>query len=187
MIPCYVCGKDASTGWVQGFVPAPDSQKLALCAEHNTFENRLLVGRAWREMNEREIASMTSVARHKAAPSLQVASVHFTGGGMLSFTCTACGPTGQGTLRIDQADGTHTFIPLQHIREYAIRPYAAGAPEEKPGIDRRGSFAELLPPAEGNAPDVEGASAPEHEQAERNEGETPEKDSAQNTVAVPEQ
>lgn len=124
MIPCHVCGKDASTGWTKGFVPAPDSQKMALCAEHDTPQNRLLVSRAWRDVNAREIAAATSVARHKASPALYVVSVHFTGGGMLSFACTACTPTAQGTLRIDDADGKQTYIPMQHIREYTIRPHS---------------------------------------------------------------
>ena len=176
MIPCYVCGKDASTGWVQGFVPAPDSQKLALCAEHNTFDNRQLVGRAWRELNERGISAMTSVAKYKAAPILQVVSVHFTGGGMLSFTCTACTPTDRGTLRIDQADGTHTFIPMQHIREYALRPYAAnafaGAPAEPGRLSQPGSLAELLPPEEGDILAIKDASPPE--QTEQSEEHVPE-------------
>lgn len=124
MIPCHICGKEASTGWIKGFVPAPDSQKLALCAEHDNLENRALVSEAWNERHKQEISSMTSVARHKAAPFLQVVAVHFTGGGMLSFVCTSCKPAGQETLRIDDADGNHTFIPLRHVREYSLRPYS---------------------------------------------------------------
>ena len=129
MIPCHICGKDASTGWTRGFIPAPDSQKLALCAEHDTPQNRLIVSRLWRDLNTQEIAAATAVARHKAAPILQVVSVHFAGGGMLSFTCTACAPTGQGTLRIDDADGKQTYIPMQHIREYVVRPHTEPAEE----------------------------------------------------------
>ena len=124
MIPCHICGKDASTGWIKGFIPAPDSQKMALCAEHDNAKNRTQVIRAWRALHERDIVSMTTAARHKAAAALQVASVHFTGGGMLSFICTACTPTDTGTLRIDDADGNNTFIPLQHVREYTLRPCA---------------------------------------------------------------
>ena len=132
MIPCHICGKDASTGWTKGFIPAPDSQKLALCPEHDTARNRVIVSRTWRSLNEREISAMTSVAKHKASPVLQVVSVHFTGGGMLSFTCTACAPTAQGTLRIDDADGKQTFVPMQHIREYTVRPFTeTETPEEK--------------------------------------------------------
>ena len=130
MIPCHICGKDASTGWTRGFIPAPDSQKLALCAEHDTAQNRLIVSRLWRDLNQQEIAAATLVARHKAAPILQVVSVHFTGGGMLPFTCTACTPTGQGTLRIDDANGKQTYIPMQHIREYTVRPHAEPVEEK---------------------------------------------------------
>lgn len=134
MIPCYVCGKDASTGWTKGFVPAPDSQKLALCPEHNTPDNRLAVVNAWHTLLEREAAIMTGIAEFRAAaPSLQTATVHFTGGGMLSFTCLSCSPTEQGTLCIESPDGARNFIPMQHIREYSVRPYAADTAGEAPG------------------------------------------------------
>ena len=134
MIPCYICGKDASTGWTKGFVPAPDSQKLALCPEHNTPENRLAVVKAWRALIEREAAIMTGIAGFRAAaPSLQTATVHFTGGGMLSFTCLSCSPTTQGTLCIESPDGARNFIPMQHIREYSVRPYASDTAETGPG------------------------------------------------------
>lgn len=124
MIPCHFCGKDASTGWTKGFVPAPDSQKLALCAEHNTPENRLCVAKAWHALLTRDLAVMTDVLAFKAAvPSLQAATVHFTGGGMLSFTCLSCAPTEQGTLCLESPLGVRNYIPLQHIREYSVRPY----------------------------------------------------------------
>jgi hypothetical protein len=130
MIPCHICGKDASTGWNAGFTPAPDSQKLALCPRHDTPQNREIVKDAWHEGHKRGISAMTSVARHRASAGLHVVSIHFTGGGMVSFACTACAPTDQGTLRIDDADGKQTYIPVQHIREYTVRPYAAAADEE---------------------------------------------------------
>ncbi len=123
MILCHICRKDASTGWSKGFAPAPDSQKLALCAEHDTPENRLSVCRAWQAMQEQDLAAFNLLTRHKAAPNILTATVHFSGGGMLTFSCTAVTPTSQGTLRIDQLDGTQTFIPMQHIREYAVHPH----------------------------------------------------------------
>lgn len=122
MIPCHICGKDASTGWVKGFAPAPDSQKLALCPEHDNRENRLAVVRAWRDMLDADIATQNTVARQKAQPLLHTANIRFTGGGMLSFLCTSCTPTEQGTLRLDGPDGGQTYIPLQHIREYSLSP-----------------------------------------------------------------
>lgn len=122
MIPCHICGKDASTGWIKGFAPAHDSQKMALCAEHNTQDNRLAVAVAWQNMLRRDIALATSLARQRAESEPQVLSVHFTGGGMLSFTCVDCQATPHGSLRIEAADGSQTFIPLQHVREYVLRP-----------------------------------------------------------------
>ena len=130
MIPCYICGKDASTCWIKGFTPAPDSQKLALCAEHDNEKNRLAVANAWHAMLAEELAASMSIARQKASPLLQTANIRFSGGGMLSFPCTTCTPTAQGTLRIDGPDGSQTFIPLQHIREYSLRPSLPEAPAE---------------------------------------------------------
>ena len=125
MIPCHICNKDASTGWTLGFVPALDSQKLALCALHDTAENRERVREAWEAMQTAEISSFAQVSQQKAAPAVRMLVVHFSGGGMLSFRCTAVAPTAQGTLRIEQPDGTQTFIPLQHIREYSTHPWFA--------------------------------------------------------------
>jgi len=127
MLPCFICGKDASTGRIEGFVPAPDSQKLALCPEHDNAANRLAVADAWKEMIRQNIAEHLSVAKYKASPIIQTACVRFMAGGMLSFLCTACMPTEQGTLRIDHPNGERTFVPIQQVREYSLRPYV---PEE---------------------------------------------------------
>jgi hypothetical protein len=123
MIPCYICNSDASAGWTTGFAPAPDSQKLALCPVHDTPENRHKVEAAWRALQEKDMAAYAKLTRQKAAPKTQVATVRFAGGGMLSFTCTSAEPTPQGTLRIEQEDGSQTFIPMRHINNYSLRPY----------------------------------------------------------------
>ena len=78
-------------------------------------------------MLRKSIAGQLAVARHKANPIIQTACVRFTAGGMLSFLCTTCMPTEQGTLRIDHPDGERTFIPMQQVHEYSLRPYV---PEE---------------------------------------------------------
>ncbi|MDL2290604.1 hypothetical protein LJC09_00665 [Desulfovibrio sp. OttesenSCG-928-F20] len=122
MIPCHICGKDAATTWVKGFTPAPDSQKMALCAEHNTAQNRQAVAVAWQDRLRGDIEIVTDMARKKAAPGQQLLSVHFSGGGLLSFTCTDCRATENGSLRIEAEDGSLTFIPLLHVREYVLRP-----------------------------------------------------------------
>ena len=131
MIPCQVCGKDASTHWVAGLPPAPDSQKTGLCAEHDTPENRTKALRAWQEMLAADIATVESLARYKAAPEERLITVRFTGGGTLSFTGTSCRPTDQNTLCIEEVDGARTFIPLQQVREYTITPVPAGAEQKQ--------------------------------------------------------
>jgi len=128
MLSCFICGADASAGWVKGFTPAPDSQKLALCPAHDNEENRLAVAAAWQILLNNDIAGQLAVARYRAKPKLQTATVRFMAGGMLSFLCLSCAPTEQGTLRIEHPDGEQTFIPMQHVREYSLRP---SLPEDK--------------------------------------------------------
>lgn len=123
MIPCYICGRDASAGWTAGFAPAPDSQKLALCALHDSPERRREVEEDWQKRQIRDLAVYSQVATQKAAPVKMLVTVNFSGGGMLTFTCSAVSPTEYGTLRIEQLDGTLTFLPLQHVKEYSVRPY----------------------------------------------------------------
>ncbi len=135
MIPCHVCGKDASTGWITGFTPAPDSQKLALCPDHDTLEHRMVVSSLWQERHLAAIAAATDVARHKAAPTAFIVTILFNGGGMLSFSCASCAPTAQNTLCIDELNGARTYVPLQHVREYSVRPLHAGN-EEGEGEER---------------------------------------------------
>ena len=130
MLPCFICDKDASTGWIEGFVPSPDSLKLALCPEHDNADNRLAVTDAWEKMIRKTMAEQFAMTRHRAKPIIQMTCVRFTAGGMLSFLCTVCMPTEQGTLRIDHPDGERTFIPLQHVREYSLRPYVPKEFEE---------------------------------------------------------
>ncbi len=122
MIPCRVCEKDASTGWVKGFTPAPDSQKMALCKNHDTPENRALVTKAWHEAQVRALARTASVAAHKAGDMPMMVQVRFAAGGMLTFTCRACFPTEHKSLCLESLDGSRTYIPLEHIREYVVRP-----------------------------------------------------------------
>jgi hypothetical protein len=123
VIPCRICGRDASTGRVRGFVPAPDSQKLALCPEHDTAKNRAAMERDWQALLEKDMALALSLAGHKAAPRVHAVTVRFLGGGTLAFTCLSCSPTPQNTLRVEKTDGTQTFIPMRHIRDYTVRAH----------------------------------------------------------------
>lgn len=123
MIPCQACGADASTGWIHGLVPSPDSLKMGLCREHDTPDNRKLVKAAWRMLMEREIRTMTDVSGHRAGGSARMRlTVAFVGGGALTLECLDCTPTPQGTLQALLPDGTLRFFPLAHIRSYDVCP-----------------------------------------------------------------
>ena len=177
MIPCFICANDASTGWVKGFAPAPDSQKMALCKEHNTPDNRRAVAVSWQEMLRKDITLATRLARPKNKSGQHIVSVHFTGGGMLSFTCLDCRATEHGSLRIEAADGSQTFIPLQHVKEYVLRPVPEFAQEPadalfgEPEIQQTcGAEPEQLEPAlpaGADAPNIPALGMPE---AEHNAG-----------------
>lgn len=124
VIPCRVCEQDASTGWVIGFPPAPAGQKMGLCKAHDTPENRALVTKAWQDAQVRGLSRIASAAAHKAGDDRLSVRVRFTAGGLLEFTCRACFPTDHSTLCLESFDGERTFIPLEQIREYTVRPLA---------------------------------------------------------------
>ena len=123
---CFICGNATPDGWVHGFPPAPESQKLALCKTHDTPENREKVAAAWQRMLTDSIAATVDVARQKTLTRHQLATIHFIGGGMASFSCLSCLPTPHGTLRIEEPDGTCHYLPLQQIRDYVLTPYRVG-------------------------------------------------------------
>lgn len=122
MIPCFICGKDASTGWIKGFPPAPDSQKLALCRAHDSAENRLLLIEAWQNLIRDGVGVHAVVTQNKVQPKLFTLTVRFAEGGLLSFICSSCEPTAHGTLRISMPDGTLSFVPMHNVQEFSLRP-----------------------------------------------------------------
>jgi hypothetical protein len=136
MIPCQICGLDASTGWIAGLPPSPDSQKLALCARHDTPKNRHLLEEIWISYITRSIAAAESIARYRASPpARKIITVRFSAGGVLSFTGARCSPTEHGTLCIEEEDGSQTYIPMIQVRDYTVCPAreeAADSPAGKP-------------------------------------------------------
>ncbi|HEU6436875.1 MAG TPA: hypothetical protein VE028_05440 [Nitratidesulfovibrio sp.] len=131
MIPCHACGADASTGWIHGFVPSPDSLKMGLCREHDTPDNRKLVKAAWRALMQREIQAMTDVSGYKAGGSGRLRlDIAFIGGGQVTQECLDCTATPQGTLQVLLPDGTLRFYPLPQIRRYDLRPALTPAAEK---------------------------------------------------------
>ncbi|MDR2161851.1 MAG: hypothetical protein LBO77_06930 [Desulfovibrio sp.] len=127
MIPCHICGQDASLGRIAGLPPAPDSQKLALCPRHDSPENRKLLEMAWSLHLTRAIADAESVRRFKAAPpARKIITVRFTAGGTISFQGAGCSPTPHNTLCIEEEDGGRIYIPMQQVREYTVRQAPPG-------------------------------------------------------------
>lgn len=123
MIPCHICGKDASTGWIKGFVPAPDSQKLALCAEHDTEDNRRRLLTAWHLSMVRGIQTTTRIAAYQAIRgTLHMLTVHFTGGGSISMPCLHLSETDHGTLKVESPDGEISFFPVAQVKKYDLAP-----------------------------------------------------------------
>ena len=121
MIPCRICGKDASTNWVTGLPPAPDSQKMALCAEHDTPENRKELLVAWHLSMIKAIRAASNNAAYFAARgSLRMLTLYFSAGGSLNMPCINCEVTDHGTLNVTAPDGTQSFFPMQHVRRYDL-------------------------------------------------------------------
>lgn len=121
MIPCHVCGKDAALGWVAGFPPAPDSQKMGLCPAHDTESEREKVFTLWQEMLTRRIGAKSSFSDGPVVQEFQI-TVLYSGGGSMSFICEQHSVTPHGTLQLHQKGGGSTFIPLHHIKSYTVRP-----------------------------------------------------------------
>lgn len=128
MIPCHICGKDAGPGGrIKGFVPAPDSQKLALCPEHDTPENRKKLRADWHLMMLRSIRTATEVTAHQTLRGkLRFLHIQFTGGGSLNMPCVDAAPTDHGTLKVTTPEGALSFFPMQHIRRYDLSPLETG-------------------------------------------------------------
>ena len=123
MIPCQVCGKDASLGWVKGYTPSPDSQKLALCTKHDSPDNRRKLLGLWQEFMLKTIHTATQVAAYQAVRGhLRLLTIQFTAGGSLSIPCVDATPTEHGTLKVAGPDGTLSFFPMQQIRRYDVSP-----------------------------------------------------------------
>ena len=121
MIPCLICGKDSGTHYVTGFVPAPDSQKMALCAQHDAPENRRKLHALWQATMEESIRRMTANAAYLVTRSrLRMLTISFSGGGSLSLPCLDCSVTDHNALKVTAPNGSLSFFPMQHIRRYDL-------------------------------------------------------------------
>ncbi|SBV93924.1 conserved hypothetical protein [uncultured delta proteobacterium] len=123
MIPCHICGKDSGAHWVTGYIPAPDSQKMALCGTHDTPENRNRLRLAWYTAMVEAIRTATQNAAYFATRgALFMLSIHYSAGGSLNLPCLEAAVTDHNTLKVTAPDGSLSFFPMQHIKRYDLTP-----------------------------------------------------------------
>lgn len=126
MIPCHICGTDSGAHWVTGYIPAPDSQKMALCATHDTPGNRRKIREAWyRAMLENIETAVKNAAYFAARGSFSMLVIHFDAGGSLSLPCIETAVTEHDTLKVTSPDGSFSFFPMRHIKRYDLMPMQA--------------------------------------------------------------
>lgn len=133
MIPCHVCGKDIGGGWVVGFPPAPDSQKIGLCRRHDQAAWREQAVKAWQELIYRELEKSNRNAACRAGDILQLLSIYFTGGRAISIPCASFGVIEGKTLKVLTPGGENIYFPLGQVRNYALSPlmrYALPPPDD---------------------------------------------------------
>ncbi|SHN55457.1 hypothetical protein [Desulfovibrio litoralis] len=133
MLPCFICGEDASTGWIKGFVPSPDSQKVALCKKHDTPENRKKAIHHWCKLMLSSFKTVVTVEatrpqnynpQSQAAHQAQgrILNIRFISGGVLSLACNKYQTTNNNTLEVTLPDGSMQIFPLQHVRNFELSP-----------------------------------------------------------------
>jgi len=132
MIPCEVCGQDAGTGWIAGYPPAPDSQKMALCKEHDLPEHRLAVERDWFKFMRARLAEITRNEERKYGATDRLLSIYFNSGGSLSIICSAFSITNDQAIKIITPGRENIFFPLAQVRNYALSPLPPVEDEAEP-------------------------------------------------------
>ena len=128
MIPCLICGQDAGTGWIVGFPPAPDSQKMALCKKHDLPEHREKTQQAWLRFMYDRLEELTRNEQYRHGGGERLLSIYFNGGGSLSLPCASYAVTEDQAIKILTPSQETIFFPLSQVRNYALSPLdTAGA------------------------------------------------------------
>ncbi len=145
MVRCHVCGKEVISGWICGIVPAHDTDKLGLCPEHDTVQNRAAVEQAWEGMLTEALRATLERARRtvKTAVCHDVRIV-FIDGGIKYVRCTSFDVNDAKDLLILTLDGEYEFYPLQHIRTFTTQETRLEAEEARSGEE---TAAQSLPAA----------------------------------------
>ncbi|GHV54482.1 hypothetical protein FACS1894206_07360 [Deltaproteobacteria bacterium] len=129
MIPCQVCGKDAATNWVSGYIPSSDNLKMALCPEHDSPEMRRAIQAVWLAAMLETIETDTKNAAYFATrEKLSMLCIRFTAGGSISLPCLSASVTEQNTLEVRSPDAGVSFFPLGQITRYDLTPVQPAPP-----------------------------------------------------------
>lgn len=122
MVRCLLCGKDATGAFIHGYAPAPDSQKVGLCAEHNTLENKKKAILYWIRDQKAQISRHNQLVQLQATPPKRFElSIHYRDGGVVKERCLEWNVTDGSTLQVTRLDKTLAFIPLQHVKRFNVR------------------------------------------------------------------
>lgn len=122
MVRCFICGKDATGSFIHGYIPAPDSQKVGLCEEHNTLENKKKAILFWIRDQKSRIRRHNQLQQHKNTPAHRFElSIHYRDGGIVTENCLGWDVTDGSTLQVTRLDKTLAFIPLQHVKRFNVR------------------------------------------------------------------
>lgn len=121
MVPCFICGKDATGAFIHGYAPSPDSQKVGLCSAHNTTENKKKAILHWIISQKNDWKQHVETVAAKSTSVNQTLTIRYTDGGVVTLECAKWEVTEQSTLQIQKPDNTFAFIPLQHIRQFDVK------------------------------------------------------------------
>lgn len=136
MVKCQICGAEVFSGWICGIVPAADKDKLGLCADHDTPENRALVQERWEKFMREQMRSTLEQRRKEEKPVVRYAvRINFLGGGVKTLTCRAYDVNQDKDLLVLNEEGELDFYPLQHIRNFTVHEVTVEDVEAKTADD----------------------------------------------------
>lgn len=121
MIPCHICGQDASTNWVLGLTPSSDCLKTGLCIAHDNEKNRAAATKAWQKFMHDEVAKAIHI--HSAGHSHQAyytLTVRYSDGGSESMSCISHSIFEDMALQVTPPSGATRFYLLRYIKSFEV-------------------------------------------------------------------
>ncbi|MFV0423300.1 hypothetical protein [Oleidesulfovibrio sp.] len=119
MIPCHVCGQDASTHWILGLTPSCDSFKTGLCTIHDNEENRAAASKAWQKFMYSEVSKTIRLQASGHKPQYTL-TVRYADGGSESMPCLFYSIFENMALQVTPPEGPTRFYLLRYIKSYEV-------------------------------------------------------------------